>query len=307
MKAATDSGRKILSTGLLFAVSAYFLWGFVPPYWKLLAHVPGLQVAAHRILWTCLLLGALVTLRRGWGAVRAAFADRRSALTLLASSALVTVNWTLFVWAVLTNRIVESSMGYFINPLVSVALGVLVLREPLRAWQAVAVALAMAGGTVYGVGLGGLPWISVVLAVSFGLYGLLRKRLPVDAVTGTFIEALYALPLALLYLGREAALGRGAFGSADGLTHLLLVLAGPVTAVPLVWFAAGARRIPLSMIGFLQYLTPTMHLALGVLLYREPFTRTHLIGFGLIWAGSGLYLASSLLGRRRSSGRGARR
>jgi chloramphenicol-sensitive protein RarD len=291
-----------LSTGILYAAGAFLVWGLLPPYWKLLGNVPALQIPAHRILWTCVLLALFITLRRGWGAVREALTDRKSALTLALTTVLVSVNWIVYIWAVLVGRLVESSMGYFINPLISVALGVLLLRERLSFWHWVSVALALGGVAFLAAGLRSLPWISLTLAFTFGFYGLLRKTVAVDSVTGTFIETLYLLPLTLLFLGWETRLGRGAFGSANLLTHVLLVLAGPVTAVPLVWFASGARRIPLAMVGFLQYLTPTIHLALAVLLYREPFTRTHLVSFSLIWAGILVYSVSTTVQRLRSRG-----
>ena len=293
-----------LTSGILYAAGAFLVWGCVPPYWKLLAHVPVFQIPAHRILWTCVLLAGLITVQRRWGAVRTALSNRKTALTLALTAVLVSVNWTIFIWAVLQNMLVESAMGYFINPLLSVALGVLLLRERLSFWQGVSVAFACGGVTFMALELHSLPWISLVLAFSFGFYGLFRKTVAVDSVTGTFIETLYLLPLTLLYLGREAALGRGAFPSPGLLTNALLILAGPVTAVPLVWFAEGARRIPLSTVGFLQYLTPTMHLAFGVLLYGEAFTRTHLVSFGLIWVGIGIYLVSTFLFRRRAPATG---
>jgi chloramphenicol-sensitive protein RarD len=194
-------------------------------------------------------------------------------------------------------------VGYFINPLISVALGVLLLRERLTFWQGLSVAFALGGVAYLAAGLRSLPWISLVLAFSFGFYGLFRKTVAVDSVTGTFIETLYLLPLTLLFLGREAVLGRGAFGGPGLMTNVLLILAGPVTALPLVWFANGARLIPLSMVGFLQYLTPTLHLALGVMLYRESFTRTHLVSFGLIWAGILIYTGSTTVQRLRARSR----
>jgi chloramphenicol-sensitive protein RarD len=293
-----------LLTGILYTAGAFLLWGVVPPYWKLIDHVPALQIPAHRILWTCVLLAALITLRRGWGAVREALANRKTALLLVLTAVLVSINWSVFIWAVVKGHLVESSMGYFINPLISVALGVLLLRERLTFWQGVSVAFALGGVAFMAVQLGALPWISLTLAFSFGFYGLFRKIVEVDSVTGTFLETLYLLPLTLLFLGREAVLGRGSFGGPGLLTNVLLVLAGPVTALPLVWFANGARRIPLSMVGFLQYLTPTIHLALGVLLYRESFTRTHLVSFGLIWAGILIYTVSTTVQRIRTLRRG---
>jgi chloramphenicol-sensitive protein RarD len=291
--------QKKFTAGVMYTAGAFLLWGFVPPYWRLINHVPGLQIPAHRILWTCILLAVLISFRRGWGEVREALVNRKSALTLVLTAVLISVNWTVFIWAVVSNHLVESSMGYFINPLVNVALGVLLLRERLTFWQAVSVGFALAGVAFLAVSYRVLPWISLTLAFTFGFYGLLRKTVAVDSVTGTFIETLYLLPITLLYLGRETVLGRGAFGSADALTHLLLVLAGPVTALPLVWFASGARLIPLSMVGFIQYLAPTLHLALGVLLYHEAFTRTHLISFSLIWLGILIYLVSSFLAARK--------
>jgi chloramphenicol-sensitive protein RarD len=298
-----ENKRGQLASGILYAAGAYLLWGCVPPYWKLLDHVPALQIPAHRILWSFAALAALISLRRGWGAVKEALRNRRTALTLALTSVLVCVNWTVFIWAVVSGQLVESSLGYFINPLLSVALGVLLLRERLSFWQGVSVALAVAGVVYLTAGLGALPWISLVLAVTFAFYGLLRKTVAVDSVSGTFIESLYLLPLTLMFLGWQTALGRGAFGKPDLLTNVLLVLAGPVTALPLVWFANGARRIPLSMLGFLQYLTPTLHLALGVLLYRESFTRTHLVSFGLIWAGILTYTVSTTAQRIQARGR----
>ena len=292
-----------LASGILYTAGAFLLWGFVPPYWKLLDHVPALQIPAHRILWSFVALAALISLRRGWGAVKEALRNRKTALTLALTAVLVCVNWTVFIWAVVSGQLVESSLGYFINPLLSVALGVMLLRERLTFWQGVSVSLALGGVVYLAAGLRTLPWISLVLAFSFGFYGLFRKTMAVDSVSGTFIESLYLLPLTLLFLGWETALGRGAFGKPGLLTNVLLILAGPVTALPLVWFASGARRIPLSMVGFLQYLTPTLHLALGVLLYREPFTRTHLLSFSLIWAGILTYTVSTTVQSIRARGR----
>lgn len=299
MKSSAPLPKRTLH-GLLYTAGAFLLWGFVPPYWRLIDHVPALQIPAHRIVWTCVLLAVMISLQRGWPAVRAALADRKAALTLVLTAVLIGVNWTVFIWAVLTNHLVESSMGYFINPLVSVALGVLLLRERLTSWQAVSVGFALAGVAYLAVQLRALPWISLVLAFTFGFYGLLRKTMAVDSLTGTFLETLYLLPLTLLFLARETSLGRGAFGGSDALTHVLLILAGPVTAFPLLWFASGVRLIPLSMVGFLQYLTPSLHLALGVLLYREAFSRAHWVSFSLIWLGILIYLATSFRAARRA-------
>jgi chloramphenicol-sensitive protein RarD len=276
-----------LTAGVLYTLGAFLLWGLIPPYWKLIANVPALQIPAHRIVWTCLFLALFITVRGRWGAVRTALGKPKTALTLLLTAVLVTVNWTLFI--------VEVSMGYFINPLVSVFLGVVILRERLTFWQGISVALALGGVIFQAAAYRVVPWLPLGLAFTFGLYGLFRKTVAVDSTTGTFLETLFLLPLTLAFLGWEMAGGVSAFGTANLQTHVFLVLAGVVTAVPLVWFANGARLLPLSMVGFLQYLTPTLHLLIGVVLYREAFTIVNLGGFGLIWLGIAVYALSTAL------------
>jgi chloramphenicol-sensitive protein RarD len=236
--------------------------------------------------------------RGRWGAVRAALGKPKTALTLVLTAVLISVNWTLFIVGVLSDRLVEVSMGYFINPLVSVFLGIVILRERLTLWQGISVALALGGVIFQAVAYRVVPWLPLGLAFTFGLYGLFRKTVAVDSTTGTFLETLFLLPLTLAFLGWEMARGAGAFGTANLQTHIFLVLAGVVTAVPLVWFANGARLLPLSMVGFLQYLTPTLHLLIGVVLYREAFTIVNLGGFGLIWLGIAVYALSTALAGR---------
>jgi chloramphenicol-sensitive protein RarD len=224
----------------------------------------------------------------------------KTALTRLLTAVLVTVNWTLFIVGVLSDRLVEVSMGYFINPLVSVFLGIVILRERLTLWQGISVALAPGGVIFQAVAYRGVPWLPLGLAFTFGLYGLFRKIVAVDSTTCTFLKTLFLLPLA--FLSWEILRGTSAFGTANLQTHIFLVLAGVVTAVPLVWFANGARLLPLSMVGFLQYLTPTLHLLIGVVLYREAFTIVNLGGFGLIWLGIAVYaLSTALAGRGRAA------
>jgi chloramphenicol-sensitive protein RarD len=281
------------TTGMLLTLGAFLLWGLVPPYWRLLSNVPALQIPAHRIVWSCLFLAVLITFRRGWGAVRTALADRKVVLTLIVTAILISTNWTIFIVGVLQNRLVEVSMGYFINPLVSVLLGVIVLRERLGPLQWVSVGLALAGVLFQAVAEHVIPWTPLGLAFSFGLYGLLRKTVNVDSPTGTFLETLFLLPFTLAFLGVEAARGVGAFGAADIPTNVFLVLAGVVTGVPLIWFASGARLIPLSTVGFLQYLTPTLHLLFGVVAYGEAFTRNDAVGFGMIWCAIALYIGGT--------------
>jgi chloramphenicol-sensitive protein RarD len=270
--------------GTVAAVLAFFLWGLFPLYWKMLAGVPAVEVVAHRTAWGFLAVAAWVTLRGRWtdaGTV----ASRPGTIARLAGSAvLIAVNWLLYVWAVVHDHVVEASLGYFINPLVNVLLGVLVLGERLSRAQRVAVALAAAGVAVLTVGHGRLPWIALALAVSFGLYGLARKTVGADAVVGLLWETGLLAPLAAVWLVSLEARGSGAFGPAHPGTSVLLALGGAVTAVPLVLFAQGARSLPLSTVGLLQYLSPSIQFLLAVLVFREPFTAAHAAAFACIWS-----------------------
>jgi chloramphenicol-sensitive protein RarD len=298
MKTVLSPEKRERLVGLAFTATAFLFWGLYPPYWKLLEEVPQFQVFAHRVVWSCLFTALVVTVQRRWPEVRAALRSRKTALTLLASGVCIATNWSIYIVGVLTGRLLSVSMGYFINPLVSVLLGVLILKERLRFWQIIAVLCAFIGVLYMTVGSGGVPWISISLAFSFGLYGLLRKTVAVESVPGTFVETLLVSPIVISFLLFEGIRGRSAFGTADALTHLFLIGAGVVTALPIIWFANGARRIPLSLVGFLQYLAPTCQLLMGVFLYRENFTLTHFISFTLIWIGIIIFTLSTLLQRK---------
>jgi chloramphenicol-sensitive protein RarD len=265
-----------------------------PVYWKWLHQVPALQLLSHRIGWSSLLLLAVNLLTRQWLAFRAAALTWRVLRIYLISAVLIGVNWLTYVWAVNAGFIVETSLGYFINPLLSVLMGVVFLRERLRAWQWLPIGLATAGVLyltfAYRVGAaegltahGALPWIALTLAFSFGLYGLIKKVAPLNSLYGLTLEAGILFLPALAYLIYSDVAGQGAFLRTGTGSDLLLVGAGAVTTVPLLMFAAGVRRIPLSLVGILQYITPTMQFLLGVLVYKEPFTHTRLIGFGIVW------------------------
>ena len=268
--------------GLFAAAGAYFIWGLFPLYWKLLVQVPALEIMAHRIAWCALFVALWLSAREGWGWLRTL--SPRLLAMLVGSATLISVNWWMYIWAVNSGHIVETSLGYFINPLVSVLLGVVVLGERLNPRQWVAVTIA-AGGVIWlTVQAGRLPWIALTLAVSFGGYGLIRKLAVVPSVQGLMVESGLLLLPALGLLLWLAAHGQGAFGQTDRATDGLLMLSGLVTALPLVLFAFGARRIPLSTIGILQYLAPSLQLACGVLLFHEPFTRSQALGFACIWA-----------------------
>lgn len=270
-----------MKKGTWQAVGAYLAWGLFPLYWKQVESVPALQLIGHRVVWSFLTLVAVTVLTRGMN-VRPLPTGR--ALAIFTSSAvLISINWFTYVWAVNSGFVVETSLGYFINPLVSVLLGVLVLRERLRRLQWTAITLAATGVAYLTFVHGSLPWIALVLAVSFGSYGLLRKIAPLDSFDGLMLETgLLFLP-ALAYLGYAEHAGKGAFLHADALSSVFLVGAGPVTTVPLLAFASAARRIPLSLMGVLQYIAPTAQFLLGVFLYKEPFERSQLIGFALVW------------------------
>lgn len=281
-----------MQPGLLAAVAAYFLWGLFPIYWKWLEHVPALQIMSHRIVWCALFVCGYLFLTQG--RVWLAQLNRRLMLMLACSALLISINWWLYIWAVNGGHIVETSLGYFINPLVSVLLGVAILRERLNAWQWLSVGVAGLGVAYLTLQSGKLPWIALVLAFSFGGYGLIRKLAVVPAIPGLAVESsLLLLPALAVLIGFELA-GSGSFAHIDLRTDALLVMAGAVTALPLICFAYGARRIPLTLIGVLQYLAPTIQLLVGVFLYGEPFTQAQAIGFGCIWGALAIYAGDGL-------------
>jgi chloramphenicol-sensitive protein RarD len=272
-----------------YGLAAYLCWGFFPLYFKQLAHVPPLEILAHRSAWALATLAVLLAGSGGWGLVRAALHDRRQLLILSVTTVLIATNWLVFLYAVATDQVLQSSLGYFINPLVSVLLGYLFMRERLGRLAMASIVMATVGVLVMAVHHGRLPWIALILAVTFGLYGLLRKMAAVEALTGLAVETLLLFPVAAGYLCYLGVMGRGAFPSLSLHDDLFLPLAGVITAIPLLWFAAAARRLRLATIGFMQYLTPTLHFLLAVLLFGEPFSRSELVSFTCIWTGLGLY------------------
>lgn len=286
--------------GVLFALAAYILWGFFPLYFKAIQQVSALQILAHRIAWGFVFTLAVVLVLRQWKEFRASVFNRRTFLIYAGASVVLGINWFTYVWAVITNHVVESSLGYFINPIVSVLLGVIFLRERLRTFQWVAIAMVTAGVVYLTVTFGQLPWISLVLAVTFGFYGLLKKIAPLGALHGITLETAVLTIPSLAYLFIVNANGTGTFGHSTPLLDFLLVLSGPVTAIPLLLFATGARRIPLTTIGLLQYIAPTLQFLLGVLVFHEPFDQSRLIGFMIIWLALVLFSVENLLARRRT-------
>jgi chloramphenicol-sensitive protein RarD len=279
--------------GILAAGTAFTLWGVFPLYLRLLKQVPSLEILSHRVLWSVVLLMGLLAIRRQWDWLASVRARPRIVLTFVASALMVATNWVVYIWSVNHDHIIDASLGYFITPLFNVLFGI-GLGERLRLTQWLAVALAACGVVWLTVSAGQLPWIGLVIAVTFSLYGLLRKTAALGALEGLSIETLVLLPAASLFLLLPNAGSSHAFGSDVTLT-LLLISAGPVTAIPLLMFAYGARRIPLSLMGLLQYIGPSIQLLLGVWMYHEPFTDDKLICFALIWLGLALYSGEALL------------
>lgn len=275
--------------GMLYAASAFFIWGLFPLYFKILQSIPSLQILAHRMLWSLLFLAVVLGILGRWSWLPTVLRQKKVMLGFLVSATLLSANWFLYVWAVNNGRVIDSSLGYFINPLVNVMLGYFVLKERLRKGQWAAIALAASGVLWLTVQAGQLPWVALTLAATFATYGLLRKTATLGALEGLSIETLLLLPLALAYLGWLSAHGENQFFQVSWQLQVWLGLAGPITAIPLLFFAAAARRIPLSLLGLFQYIGPTIQLLLGVWLFHEPFSATRLMGFVIIWSALALY------------------
>ncbi|CAN5808053.1 EamA family transporter RarD [soil metagenome] len=271
--------------GLVHGVIAYGLWGIVAAYWKLLKAVDPVELIAHRAVWGLGAFGVLTLAAGQLPALRGALRDRRVVGVMFLSATLLAVNWAIFVWATVSGHLLEASLGYFINPLVSIALGTLVLRERLRRLQWVAIGLAAAGVGVLAWRAGQVPWVSLTLAGTWGTYGLVRKTAKVEALVGSAVETLILAPIALIYLAVLASRGGGALGHADATTVLLLIGTGIITAIPLVFFTSAARVLPLTTVGFLQYLAPTGQFLLAVVAFGEPLAHDRLAAFALIWIG----------------------
>lgn len=283
--------------GVLAALAAYLLWGVLPLYWKWLDHVPSEEVLAHRFIWSLAFMVILLLCIGRLGSVvreiKAAFAHKKAAFGITVAAILISVNWFVFIHTVNSDRVVEASLGYYINPLVNVLLATIFLRERLSRWELLSFCLATAGVLTITVHYGSVPWAAILLALTFGFYGLMKKTVPVGAWAGLTIETLLISPFALLFLFVSGASSAGgAFFTQGPGTALLLMGAGAATATPLLLFAAGARRISFSLVGFLQYIAPTIMLVLGVFLFQEPFSHAQLVSFALIWIGLVIFTAS---------------
>lgn len=287
-----DAGPSAARGGLA-ALACYFVWGIFPIYWYQLAAIDAVELIAHRLFWTMIVVVPLLWWRDGLESVYTAFNSGRVVLQHAVSGGLLTLNWLVFVWAVNHGHVIESSLGYFLVPLINVALGWGVLREKLRRAQWWAIAFAAAGVAWQLWQLGRLPWIALAIAGTFGTYGLLRKRASLGSLPGLTVETLLLAPLAGAYLLWRTHAGTGALGFAPGATQALVLTTGLVTAVPLLLFAYGARRLQLTTLGLLQYVAPTVQFALGLWYFAEPFSATRAQSFGLIWIGLALYTADA--------------
>ncbi len=291
-----------MNPGMLYAAAAFLSWGLFPLYFHAIGEVPPIEILAHRMLWSLLFLGAVLTVRRQWGWVRPLASQPRVVGGFVASAFLLSGNWFIYIWAVNNGHVVDASLGYFITPLLNVMLGFLLLHERPRRLQWLAIGLAACGVAWLAWQTGQMPWIALALAATFGAYGLLRKTAKLGPLEGLSFETLILFPLALGYVLWLSWHGQNTFVTTPSdATRWLLAASGPITAIPLLLFAAGARRLPLSALGLLQYISPTMTLLLGVWLFRESFTPERMTGFVAIWAALALYAAEGLWSARRGA------
>lgn len=283
-----------MNSGIVYAFLAFVIWGLFPVYFKTLHQIPALEMLAHRMAWSLLFVLAVLLVRHHWRWLRPVLRDRRLVGRFAASAVLLSANWGIYIWAVNAGHIVEASLGYFINPLINVLFGYAFLGERLRPLQWSAVGVAAAGVAWLTWQHGAPPWISLALAATFGGYGLLRKTAQLGALEGLALETLLLFPVALVYLTTLGLTGAGHFGHASPAVQWLLACAGPITAIPLLLFGAAARRIPLSTLGLVQYVTPTLQLLTGVFVYHEAFGPVRAVGYGAIWVALALYSVEGL-------------
>ncbi|KAA0681987.1 EamA family transporter RarD [Roseomonas genomospecies 6] len=292
-------GRNPATTGFAAALAAFLIWGLVAPvFFKQLGNVGAVEIVAHRVLWTVVLVGLWLVPTRGLSGIVRGVGSWRRLGVFVVTTALIGSNWTIFIWAVTNGHMIQSSLGYYINPIINVLLGMAFLQERLSKRQGVAVLIATAGVLSLVLSYGEVPWVALSLALTFGVYALVRKKAAIDPLIGLLVETALLVPPAIAYLLWLSAHGAGNFGVHGLGTDLLIILTGPVTAIPLVLFMVGAARLKLSTIGILQYIGPTGQLLLGVAVYGEAFTSSHLLAFGCIWVALALYSADALFTHR---------
>ncbi|MBK8935710.1 MAG: EamA family transporter RarD [Chloroflexi bacterium] len=284
--------------GIWYGIIAYTMWGVFPIYWKTIKHVPALQTLSHRMVWSFVALLIVLTVAQRWRWVAPVLRQPKTLLTFLLTATLLSVNWLVYIWAVNAGFIVESALGYFINPLVNVLLGMIFLRERLRPWQAIAVIIAASGVIYLTITYGALPWIALTLAFTFGIYGLLRKTAVLNSLEALSLETAWMFLPAFVYLTAQQVNGTAVLGHTTAVTNILLVGAGFITVLPLLLFGAAARRVTLITLGILQYIAPTLQFLIGVFVYKEPFSHTQLIGFSVIWLALVIYTGDAIVRHR---------
>jgi chloramphenicol-sensitive protein RarD len=280
--------------GLIYAVAAYSLWGILPVYWKLIDSVFAIEILSNRIVWAFVFTILIIAVTKQWDELKSIVRDKKQIFYIFIASILIAINWGLYIWAVTSDKIVDTSLGYYINPLLVVALGVFIFKEKLNYWTGASLAIASIGVIIKTVQYGKIPWISLGLAVSFALYGAIKKSVKASSIVGLTIETAMLVPIASAYIVSRHVSGLGAFKTEGTLVILLLIGAGVVTAVPMLFFASGTRRLPLSLIGFTQYISPTISLLIGVFIYHEAFTSVDMTAFCFIWAALAIYSFSQI-------------
>jgi chloramphenicol-sensitive protein RarD len=285
------------ATGIIYTAGAYILWGILPIYWKFINEVPALEILAHRVIWSFIFVVLIVVILKRKllkNFFQVQMSQKKTWLGLFLASLFISINWFTYIYAVNTNHIVEASLGYYVNPLIAVLLGIFVLREKVNVLQAVSFVIAGIGVIYMTLSVGKLPWISLILALSFGFYGLSKKLIKVDSILGLLLETLFVLPFAILFLAYLGVNDQHSFSTGSIKNDLFLLGSGIATALPLLWFGIGAQKIPLYMVGFLQYIAPTISLILGVLMYGETFTKDHVVTFTCIWIAIAIFTISNI-------------
>ncbi|MFW2491634.1 EamA family transporter RarD [Clostridium chromiireducens] len=286
--------RNEKTTGVIYAVTAYILWGILPVYWKFISSVSSIEILSNRIVWAFVFTILIIIVTKQWSELKLIAKDKKQMFYIFIASILIAINWGLYIWAVNSDKIVDASLGYYINPLLAVALGVIIFKEKISYWTGAALTIASIGVMVKTVQYGKIPWISLGLAISFGLYGAIKKSVKANSIVGLTLETAMLTPVAAAYIVSRHVSGLGAFKTEGTLVILLLIGAGVVTAIPLLLFASSARRLPLSLIGFTQYISPTISLIIGVFVYNEGFTTVDMIAFCFIWAALIVYSFSQI-------------
>lgn len=278
--------------GILYSVAAYVGWGLLPVYWHLLNTIPSEEILAHRIFWSFVTVLLILFYFKRVKQFKSVLQHKKVLLALLTASLLISSNWFIYIWAVNHEHVIEASLGYYINPLLNVILGLTVLKERVNLWQWIAIILAAAGVAVLTFEFGQIPWIALALALTFAFYGLVKKLAPVEAVVGLGYETAFVTPIACLYLWMLQSKGNGSLGHISFELTVILLMSGVATTLPLLWFAEGAKKLPFSMLAFIQYISPTISLLLGIFMFKEPFSKVHAISFSLIWCAIVIYSLS---------------